>query len=57
MEKLRPNVIRMNGRKSRHQLQINRENYIKMVPIPAAIMKAMGHSGEKRGRSPSPLQP
>jgi len=26
MEKFRPNVFRMNGRKSRHQFQINWEN-------------------------------
>jgi len=38
MEKLRPNVFWLKGRKSRHQLQINRENKYKMVPIPAANM-------------------
>jgi hypothetical protein len=32
MEKFRPTVFRRNGRKSRHQLQIDRENQIRMVP-------------------------
>jgi hypothetical protein len=39
MEKLRPYLFWMSEREPRHQLQINRKNKIKMVQIPAAIMK------------------
>ena len=38
MVKLHPNVFRISGRESRHRFQINRENYIKTVQIPMAIM-------------------
>jgi len=38
MKKFRTTVFGMNGRKSHHQLQINRKEQIKMVPIPAAII-------------------
>jgi hypothetical protein len=47
MEKLRPSVFWLKGSKSRHQFRINRENKIKMVPIPAAIMEGLGHTDIK----------
>src|SRR5512141_124266 len=50
MEKFRPNTIWLKGRKSHHQLQINRENEIKMVPIPAAIMEEIPTSSARLAR-------
>jgi hypothetical protein len=38
MEKFPPNIFWMKGGKSRHQFQINRKDYISMVPIPVATM-------------------
>ena len=44
-EKFRPNILWLNGWKSRHQFQRNRENQFKMVPIPDAITKAVVCTG------------
>jgi len=44
MKKFRTNVFGIERLEIRHQFQIIRENEIKMVPIPAAIMKVMGHT-------------
>ena len=45
MKRFRPRPFWLKGRESRHHLQINRENYIKMVPIPPAIKNAVVGTG------------
>ncbi|MBE0568820.1 MAG: hypothetical protein IH577_03995 [Deltaproteobacteria bacterium] len=47
MEKFRLNVLWRKGLESRHQLQINRKNQMKMVTIPSSIMRTMGHADIK----------